>query len=73
MNADGVVASSSVPLALHLPVHIARHPDKQGTSEIPKPLVAYSADEINEQFGEGSNAYFRIFSEGFWNWKTFGK
>ena len=63
MNADGVVASSSVPLALPLPADIARHPDKQGTSEIPKPLVAYSADEMNEQFGEGSNAYFRIFSD----------
>ena len=53
-------------MPLPLPADIARHPDKQGTSEIPKLLVAYSADEINEQFGEGSNAYFRIFSEGFW-------
>ena len=70
MNVDGVVASSSVPLALPLPADIARHPDKQGTSEIPKLSVAYSADEINEQFGEGSNAYFRIFSEGFWNGKN---
>ena len=57
-------------MPLPLPVDIARHPDKQGTSEIPKPLVAYSADEINEQFGEGSNAYFRIVSEGFWNGKN---
>ena len=36
----------------------------------PWPLVAYTADEINEQFGKGSNAYFRIFSEGFWNGKN---
>jgi len=70
MNADGVVASSSVPLALPLPADIARHPDKQGTSEIPEPWFAYSSDKINEQFGEGSNAYFRIFSEGFWNGKN---
>ena len=61
MNVDGVVASSSVPLALPLPADIARHPDKQGTSEIPKPMVVYRADEIHEQIGEGSNSYFRIF------------
>ena len=51
-------------MPLPLPADIARHPDKQGTSEIPKLLVAYSADEINEQFGKGSNAYFRTFSGG---------
>ena len=30
----------------------------------------YTPDEINEQFGEGSNAYYRIFPEGFWNGKN---
>ena len=45
-----------------------RHPEKQG--EIPKPLVAYKEEEINEQFGEGQHAYYRIFPEGFWNGKN---
>ena len=32
--------------------------------------IKYTPDEINEQFGEGSNAYYRIFPEGFWNGKN---
>ena len=49
---------------------MARHrpPEKQG--KIPKPLVAYKEEEINEQFGEGQHAYYRIFPEGFWNGKN---
>ena len=30
----------------------------------------YTPDEINEHFGEGSNAYYRFFPVGFWNGKN---
>ena len=52
-----------------MPAATESRPDEQA-SQIPKPLAAYSADEINSYFGSDSKAYFRIFPEGFWNGKN---
>ena len=64
----------SLGLSLPLPVTveskdtIESSPDAQ-TSRIPEPLPAYSEAEINQQFGHGPEAYFRIYAEGFWDGK----
>ena len=44
-------------------------PDEQA-SQIPKPLPAYSPEEIEAQFGPDEDDYYRIFPEGFWNGKN---
>ena len=56
----------SLGLSLPLPDTIESSPE---TSRIPEPLPAYSEAEINQQFGHGPEAYFRIYAEGFWDGK----
>ena len=39
------------------------------SSPAAEPLPAYSEAEINQQFGNHPDAYYRIYAEGFWDGK----
>ena len=58
----------SLGLSLPLPVT-----DTIESSPAPEPLPAYSEAQIDQQFGNHPDAYFRIYADGFWDGKDIGE